>query len=74
MDGSQHLDQEEYDVERTAFLEAQGYKILRFWNGDVMNNIEGVLGVILEELEGLEGLTEEAPEVRGREVRIMERE
>jgi very-short-patch-repair endonuclease len=57
-----------------TFLEAQGYKILRFWNGDVMKNIEGVLGVILEELEGLEGLTEEAPEVRGREVRIVERE
>ena len=49
-------------------------QILRFWNGDVMNNIEGVLDVILEELEGLEGLTEEAPEVRGREVRIVERE
>ena len=48
VDGSQHLDQPEYDAERTAFLEAQGYTILRFWNGDVMNNIEGVLGVILE--------------------------
>jgi len=50
VDGSQHLDQQEYDAERTAFLEAQGYTILRFWNGDVMNNIEGVLGVILEEI------------------------
>ena len=48
VDGSQHLDQQEYDAERTAFLEAQGYTILRFWNSDVMNNIEGVLGVILE--------------------------
>jgi len=48
VDGSQHLDQQEYDAERTVFLEAQGYTILRFWNGDVMNNIEGVLGVILE--------------------------
>jgi hypothetical protein len=50
VDGSQHLDQQEYDAERTAFLEVQGYTILRFWNGDVMNNIEGVLGVILEEI------------------------
>jgi very-short-patch-repair endonuclease len=48
VDGSQHLDQQEYDTERTAFLEVQGYTILRFWNGDVLNNIEGVLGVILE--------------------------
>ncbi len=48
VDGSQHLDQQEYDSERTAFLEAQGYTILRFSNGDVMNNIEAVLAVILE--------------------------
>jgi very-short-patch-repair endonuclease len=50
VDGSQHLDQQEYDAERTVYLEAHGYKVLRFGNGDVMNNIEGVLGVILEEL------------------------
>jgi very-short-patch-repair endonuclease len=50
VDGSQHLDQQEYDTERTAFLEAQGYTILRFWHGDVLNNIESVLGVILEEI------------------------
>ena len=50
VDGSQHLDQEEYDSERTAFLESRGYRVLRFWNRDVMNNIEAVLGVILEAL------------------------
>jgi very-short-patch-repair endonuclease len=50
VDGSQHLDQQEHDSERTAFLKAQGYTILRFWNRDVMNNIEGVLGVILQEI------------------------
>jgi very-short-patch-repair endonuclease len=50
VDGSQHLDQEEYDSERTAYLESRGYRVLRFWNRDVMNNIEGVLGVILESL------------------------
>ena len=59
VDGSQHLDQQEYDAERTAFLEAQGYTILRFWNGDVMNNIEGVLGVILEEISPTEIISEE---------------
>ena len=29
---SQHLEQEEYDAERTSFLESKGYRILRFWN------------------------------------------
>lgn len=48
VDGSQHLNQQEYDSERAAFLEAQGYTLLRFSNGDVMNNIEGVLAGILE--------------------------
>ena len=51
LDGSQHLDQEEYDTERTCFLESKGYRLLRFWNSDVMNKIEAVMGVVLEELE-----------------------
>jgi len=51
LDGSQHLDQQGYDAEHTAFLESKGYRVLRFWNGDVMNNINGVMGVILEELK-----------------------
>jgi very-short-patch-repair endonuclease len=66
VDGSQHLDQQEYDTERTAFLQAQGYTILRFWNGDVMNNIEGVLGVILEEISPTGIITEEE------EIKIVE--
>lgn len=51
LDGSQHLEQEEYDIERTAFLNSQGYKVLRFWNNDVMNNIEGVLSVIWQAMK-----------------------
>jgi very-short-patch-repair endonuclease len=47
LDGSQHLEQEEYDTERTAVLESKGYRVLRFWNYDVMNNMDGVLKVIL---------------------------
>lgn len=50
LDGSQHLEQEEYDKERTAFLESKGYRVLRFWNNDVMNDIESVLGVIWDAL------------------------
>ena len=51
LDGSQHLEQEEYDQERTEFLEEQGYKVIRFWNNEVMNDIEGVILVIMDALE-----------------------
>ena len=46
LDGSQHLEQKEYDVERTIYLESQGYRVIRFWNHDVMNDIEGVIRAI----------------------------
>jgi len=39
----------EYDAERMKFLESRGYLVLRFWNGEVMNNLEGVAEVILAE-------------------------
>lgn len=38
LDGSQHLEQQEYDEARTKFLEKEGYKVIRFWNNDVMKN------------------------------------
>jgi very-short-patch-repair endonuclease len=50
LDGSQHIDQQEYDTERTAFLKSKRYKVLRFWNNDIMNNIEDVMRVIDLEL------------------------
>jgi very-short-patch-repair endonuclease len=51
LDGSQHLEQEEYDEERTKYLESLGYKVVRFWNDDVMNDIEGVILAIMHALE-----------------------
>jgi very-short-patch-repair endonuclease len=50
VDGSQHLRQLEYDARRTTFLESKGFRVLRFWNSDVMNRVEGVMGEILEVL------------------------
>ena len=50
LDGSQHLELEVYDTERTTFLESKGYRVLRFWNNDVIKNIEGVAKVILDAL------------------------
>ena len=46
LDGSQHIEQEEYDSERTELLKNQGYRVLRFWNKDVINDIEGVVHAI----------------------------
>ena len=51
LDSSQHLEQEEYDSERTSFLESKGYRILRFWNNQIMNDIEAVLRAIDYALE-----------------------
>ena len=48
LDGSQHLDQEEYDTQRTAYLESKGYRVLRFWNNDVEQNLNGVILLIRE--------------------------
>ena len=46
LDGSQHLEQEEYDIERTNYLESQGYRVIRFWNNQVEDDIAGVLRAI----------------------------
>ncbi len=40
LDGSQHLEQEEYDNERTEFFKSKGYQVLRFWNNDILNDIQ----------------------------------
>jgi 16S rRNA processing protein RimM len=46
VDGGQHTP--ETDKNRTQFLQSQGYRILRFWNNDVLDNIEGVLTTIMQ--------------------------
>jgi len=46
LDGSQHLEQEEYDAERTKYFASQGYKVIRFWNNQVENEIDGVIQTI----------------------------
>ncbi len=49
-DGSQHADSES-DRERTAWLEEQGWRVLRFWNNDVLTNTNGVVETVLKELQ-----------------------
>ncbi|KTD30767.1 multidrug efflux protein [Legionella moravica] len=50
LDGGQHLDNQEYDMTRTAWLNERGYKVLRFWNNDVLQQTATVLEAILREL------------------------
>jgi very-short-patch-repair endonuclease len=47
VDGGQHAESVA-DVRRTAILEANGWRVLRFWNNDVLTNIEGVMTAIVE--------------------------
>lgn len=46
LDGSQHLEQEEYDTERTKFLQSMGYTVIRFWNHQIMNEMDNVIKAI----------------------------
>jgi very-short-patch-repair endonuclease len=50
LDGSQHVELEPADRVRTAKLEREGWKVVRFWNRDVMLDEEGVLATILAAL------------------------
>ena len=51
LDGGQHNEPEHirYDNERTAYLERRGYKVIRFWNNEVNENIVGVYEKLQQE-------------------------
>jgi very-short-patch-repair endonuclease len=51
VDGGQHGEQVAYDDGRTAWLESQGYRVLRFWNNEVLQDTEVVLEVIVRTME-----------------------
>ncbi|GGB98714.1 hypothetical protein GCM10011494_16490 [Novosphingobium endophyticum] len=53
IDGGQHALAKGYDERRTRFLEAQGYTVIRFWNGEVMDNLDGVLTRIEQTLSDM---------------------
>jgi very-short-patch-repair endonuclease len=50
VDGGQHNLRSAEDRQRTALLELEGFRVLRFWNNEVLENAEGVLGTILQAL------------------------
>src|ERR1700740_2075857 len=51
VDGGQHADSA-VDAIRDGYLITKGYRVLRFWNNDVLGNLEGVLSTIQTELRG----------------------
>jgi len=63
-DGGQHADQMAYDARRTARLEAMGYRVVRFWNHEILRELHSVLEQI--ELALLDAPSPQpSPEVRG---------
>lgn len=50
LDGSQHVDRSDYDQRRDASLRSSGFRVLRFWNRDVVERLDVVLNTIHEAL------------------------
>ena len=51
LDGAQHEEQAAYDEFRASVINQKGYRMLRFWNNEVFENMDGVLATILSHLE-----------------------
>ncbi|MCA8901678.1 MAG: DUF559 domain-containing protein [Hyphomonas sp.] len=53
LDGDTHGEaaQQTYDAKRTAFLESEGWEVMRIWNAHLLENLDGILDAILENLE-----------------------
>jgi very-short-patch-repair endonuclease len=50
IDGGQHAEQVRHDANRTRWLQGRGYRVLRYWNSEVLENPEGVLQAICDAL------------------------
>ena len=50
LDGSQHVAQAPYDANRDSFLRSNGFRVLRFWNGDVLRQTHSIVETIYEAL------------------------
>ena len=47
LDGGQHAEAVSYDARRTVYLESLGLTVMRFWNGELIENLDGVCATIL---------------------------
>ena len=66
VDGGQHVIEKYKDNKRDKWLEGQGFKVLRFWNNEVLMNIQGVFEVIRENCLYHPPLT---PPIKGGEIK-----
>jgi crossover junction endodeoxyribonuclease RuvC len=50
LDGGQHGEQRniQYDIERTKYIESCGYRVFRYWNNEVNENMEGILEELMD--------------------------
>nr|WP_137678139.1 DUF559 domain-containing protein [Parerythrobacter lutipelagi] len=65
LDGDAHSSQQQYDAQRTHFLESKGYTVIRFANHDVLTNLDGVLdqlGKVIDTLQSCAPLPTLSPE------------
>jgi very-short-patch-repair endonuclease len=53
LDGGQHANNAAADAGRTRYLEARGYRVIRFWNNDVLTNAEGVLSLFRDAITNM---------------------
>ncbi len=58
VDGDTHADMERRDAARTAIIASEGFRVIRFWNNDVMENVDGVIERISLSLREREGARE----------------
>ena len=65
LDGGHHADQQDYDAVRTERLQSQGFEVLRFWDNDVLTQLESVLESIGEALERRGASYSPSPPYRG---------
>lgn len=62
VDGGQHSEQQDYDETRTEWLRWRGFRVVRFWNNEIMNNIDGVMEAIRQALlEDIEPPSQPSP-------------
>ena len=50
VDGESHGTTKEQDTARTRYIEAQGYRVIRFWNNEISDNLDGVINAVSESL------------------------
>ncbi len=54
VDGGQHFENRANDEKRTRFLETRGFRVLRFWNNEVLTDIDAVLERISQTLDSID--------------------